>query len=94
MSEWIDAVLFTANPNEPKRKKDLTEGPVRTPDDANKSNTLARDLMHLDMLSRGIYMTRRGMVNMSVPMGDKEFDAFANAFDTFLGERSALLQKA
>jgi glutamate-1-semialdehyde 2,1-aminomutase len=69
------------------------EGPVRTPDDANKSNSLARDLLHLDMLSRGVYMTRRGMVNMSLPMGDKEFDKFAQSFDSFLGDRAALLSK-
>lgn len=61
----------------------------RNPDEVSKDNTLARDILHLDMISRGIYMTRRGMVNLSLPMTDKEFDAFAAAFDSFLGERAA-----
>ena len=56
-------------------------------------SALASWYWELDMLARGVYMTRRGMVNMSLPMGDKEFDKFAESFDSFLGERAALLAK-
>ncbi|MBM3542710.1 MAG: aminotransferase class III-fold pyridoxal phosphate-dependent enzyme [Alphaproteobacteria bacterium] len=66
---------------------------VRTPTDAAKGNSLGKDLLQLDMMSRGIYMTRRGMINMSLPMGDKEFDAYAKAFESFLTERAGVLDK-
>jgi glutamate-1-semialdehyde 2,1-aminomutase len=66
---------------------------VRTPADAAKGNSLGKDLLQLDMMSRGIYMTRRGMINMSLPMGDKEFDAYAKAFESFLAERAGVLDK-
>ena len=50
-----------------------------------------RDLMHLDMIQAGIYHARRGMMNLSLPMIDKDLDIAVTAFESFLDNRRALL---
>jgi len=66
-------------------------GPVRSPADAALVPQGLRDLFHYDMLARGVHVARRGMINLSVPMGDKDFDKLAGAFDEFLAVRAGLL---
>lgn len=68
--------------------------PIRTPADVERDNTTAMGLIHLDMLARGIYMARRGFIVLSLPMGDREFDALANALDQVLADRAGLLADA
>jgi glutamate-1-semialdehyde 2,1-aminomutase len=66
-------------------------GPVRSPADAAAVPQGLRDLFHYDMLARGVHVARRGMINLSVPMGEKDFDKLAGAFDEFLAVRAGLL---
>jgi glutamate-1-semialdehyde 2,1-aminomutase len=70
----------------------VNPGPVRTPEDSYRDDKRALDLIHLDMLARGIYMARRGFIVLSLPMGEAEFDALAKALDEVLGERAELLR--
>lgn len=66
-------------------------GPVRSPADVAAVPQGLRDLFHYDMLARGIHVARRGMINLSVPMVQDDFDKLAAAFDEFLQVRAGLL---
>ena len=48
-------------------------------------------LFHLDMLGMGQYLARRGYATLSLPMTDKDHDAFAGALDEFLSLRGSLI---
>ena len=50
------------------------------------------DLMHLDMLKSGVYLARRGMMNLSLPMTDTDIDFAVSAFEEFLDSRRAILK--
>lgn len=45
----------------------------------------AKALLHLELLLRGKYSARRGMINLSLPIGDSEIAALVAAFDEFTG---------
>jgi glutamate-1-semialdehyde 2,1-aminomutase len=51
-------------------------------------------LLHLDMMELGQYFARRGMMALSLPIGEPEFDAFAAALDEFLTVRGPVLRAA
>ncbi|BBK30693.1 glutamate-1-semialdehyde 2,1-aminomutase [Allostella humosa] len=65
--------------------------PVRGPEDTKQTPQALRDLFHMDLLARGIYLARRGMINLSVPMTDGDFDALVAAVDEVLTVRSAVI---
>ena len=44
------------------------------------------------MLQVGIYLARRGMVAMSLPVGQAECDRFADAVDAFCTTRGPLMR--
>ena len=44
------------------------------------------------MLERGIYFARRGMLILSLPVGDAECDRLVEAVQDFLVTRAPLLQ--
>jgi glutamate-1-semialdehyde 2,1-aminomutase len=43
-----------------------------------------RELFHLDMLDRGFHLARRGMIALSLEIGETECDAFVAAVDNFV----------
>jgi glutamate-1-semialdehyde 2,1-aminomutase len=51
-----------------------------------------RELFHLDMLERGFYLARRGMIALSLEIGDTECNAFVAAVERFLHERNVANQ--
>jgi glutamate-1-semialdehyde 2,1-aminomutase len=51
-----------------------------------------RELFHLDMLERGCYLARRGLVALSLEVGEQECRTFRSAVEDFLGHRRALLE--
>ena len=69
-------------------------GPIRSPADAGAGNDTARGLFHLEMLARGQYLARRGMVTLSLPMTDADCDGLVAAVDDFLGEYAPLIADA
>ncbi|MEX2647599.1 MAG: aspartate aminotransferase family protein [Alphaproteobacteria bacterium] len=72
----------------------VLSGPIRSPADTDRGNKRAMDLIHLDLLARGIYMARRGFIVLSLPMGEAEFDALCAAMDEVLAERAPVLADA
>ena len=69
-------------------------GTIRSPADAGAGNDTARGLFHLEMLARGQYLARRGMVTLSLPMTDADCDGLVAAVDDFLGEYAPLIADA
>lgn len=69
-------------------------GEIRSPADLQGEGGHAgalRELFFLDMLDRGFYLARRGMVALSLEIGDAETAAFQAAVADFVDTRSALL---
>jgi glutamate-1-semialdehyde 2,1-aminomutase len=61
------------------------EGPVTSPRDM-RSTPAQRELFHLDMLDRGFHLARRGMIAMSLEIGDRECADFCSAVEGFVAE--------
>ena len=66
-------------------------GPVRTPADAAKGDAKLKELFFFDMLAQGIWLARRGMMTLCLPIGDTECDRLAGAVEEFLSARRFLL---
>jgi glutamate-1-semialdehyde 2,1-aminomutase len=64
--------------------------PIAAPRDMRPAPAL-RELFHLDMLNRGFHLARRGMIALSLEIGDAECDAFRAAVSGFLVDYGALL---
>ncbi len=67
-------------------------GPVRSPADAARGDAKLKELFFFDMLAQGIWLARRGMMTLSLPIGDSECDTLAGAVEEFLSARRSLLQ--
>ena len=67
-------------------------GPVTSPEQAAKADPKLKELFFFDMLARGIWLARRGMMTVSLPIGDAECDALVAAVEEFLSVRRSLLR--
>jgi glutamate-1-semialdehyde 2,1-aminomutase len=67
-----------------------TRGSVQSPEDAAAADPKLKELFFFDMLAHGIWLARRGMMTVSLPIGDAECDALAAAVEEFLAVRSSL----
>jgi glutamate-1-semialdehyde 2,1-aminomutase len=56
--------------------------PVRRPGDV-ANDPAVQALFHLEMLNRGIYLARRGLSALSLPLEDADIDCFVEAADEF-----------
>jgi glutamate-1-semialdehyde 2,1-aminomutase len=70
----------------------MTAGPVRNYSDAQRGSVPARDLFFFDLLRAGIWIARRGMMTLSLPLTGADFDALAAAVEEFAATRGALLR--
>jgi glutamate-1-semialdehyde 2,1-aminomutase len=67
-------------------------GPITSPDIAAKADPKLKELFFFDLLAHGIWLARRGMMTLSLPIGDTECDALVAAVEEFLSTRRSLLQ--
>ena len=74
--------------------------PIKRPEDtwaADKAgeqrNAELLKLLHLDMIELGQYFARRGMLALSLPIGQAEFAGFEAALDEFLTVRGPVLRQ-
>jgi len=65
--------------------------PIRAARDIQPAPEL-RELFHLDMLERGFYLARRGMIALSLEIGDDECGSFCSAVAEFVAQRRTLLE--
>ena len=61
-----------------------TARPIRCPADAATGDPRLRDLFFFDMLEQGIYLAHRGMMTLSLPIGDAEEASLLTALSSFL----------
>jgi glutamate-1-semialdehyde 2,1-aminomutase len=67
--------------------------PVRTPRDALQGHQGLKELFFFDMVERGIYLARRGMLILSLPIGAAGCDRLLEAVEDFLQTRAPLLMQ-
>ena len=72
----------------------MLRGPIRSPDDAAKGDQKLKELFFFDMLAAGIWLARRGMMALSLPIGDAECDRLVAAVEDFCQSRRSLLSRA
>ena len=71
-----------------------TDRPLRSAADLAGADDRVKALLFFDLLERGIFLARRGLVALSLPFGDAEADEFVAALDAVVTARHALLPVA
>lgn len=69
----------------------FTASPVRTVADAARGDKRLRDLFFFDMAEAGIYLARRGMIALMLPIGEAEIDRAVDAVRGFVEDRRDFL---
>jgi glutamate-1-semialdehyde 2,1-aminomutase len=69
-------------------------GIVRSVRDLGASIAPLRELFYFDMLSQGLWVARRGMINLSLPIGTAECDRLVRAVEVFIETRNPLFEGA
>jgi glutamate-1-semialdehyde 2,1-aminomutase len=69
------------------------EGEILSEADADRSEPAMTELFFFDLLARGQYIARRGMIAGSLVLGEAECEGLLGAVGGFLEERSALLER-
>jgi len=72
----------------------MTARPIRRAADAAAANQGLKELFFFDMLERGFYLARRGMMALMLPVGDRECDRFVEAVGEFIAARRSLMRDA
>lgn len=65
----------------------------RAPHDHAHADKRARDLIFFDLMERGVYLARRGMMALSLPLGDAETDRLIAAVSDCLPRWKALIRE-
>ena len=68
-----------------------TRRPIVTPADAAAGDQKLKELFFFDMLGAGIWLARRGMMTLCLPIGNAECDKLVAAVEEFLSARASLL---
>jgi glutamate-1-semialdehyde 2,1-aminomutase len=66
-------------------------GPILRPYTASPQEDGLRELFFLDMMRAGIYIARRGMVALSLPVGEAELLRYIAAVEEFCASRQPLM---
>jgi glutamate-1-semialdehyde 2,1-aminomutase len=67
------------------------KGPIERPYAATPREEALRELYFFDLLAAGVYIARRGMIAMSLPVGEAECDRLVAAVDEFCALRRPLM---
>ncbi len=67
-------------------------GAITRPYAASAAEEALRELFFLDLMAGGIYLARRGMVALSLPVGEAELARFVAAVENFCAARGPLLR--
>jgi glutamate-1-semialdehyde 2,1-aminomutase len=62
----------------------MVQGAVRSIRDLEASARPLADLFYFQMLDHGVWLARRGMINLSLPIGDAECDRLVQAVEAFV----------
>lgn len=69
----------------------FTRATIRSPQEANEADQKLKELFFFDMLTKGIWIGRRGFFALCLPLGDAEYAKLVVAVEEFLASRRALL---
>ncbi len=69
-------------------------GPIRNPADVVPVSAPVRRLYQLEMIHAGYFVAARGMINLSLPMQQRDLADFVAATNRFLGHYAPLLPRA
>lgn len=69
----------------------MCRGAVRSVRDLAQSERPLADLFYFHMLDQGVWMARRGMINLSLPIGDAECDHLVHAVEGFVESINRML---
>ena len=72
----------------------MCSGKVSSIRDLTSSIEPLRDLFYFDMLTKGLWLARRGMINLSLPVGDPECGHLVHAVETFIETFNPLFSDA
>jgi glutamate-1-semialdehyde 2,1-aminomutase len=72
----------------------MTEGPIRSSEDAERGNGPLRDLFWFDLVARGLWFAKRGMFALSIALDDENADQLAAAAEEFAQTRARLFAPA
>jgi glutamate-1-semialdehyde 2,1-aminomutase len=68
----------------------MTDGPIRSAEDAGHGNAPLRDLFYFDLVARGIWFAKRGMFALSIALGDADHAKLVDAVEDFAQTRAPL----
>jgi glutamate-1-semialdehyde 2,1-aminomutase len=68
----------------------MTGQPIHNVADAAKGHAGLRDLFYFDVLARGVWLAKRGMISLSVALDDKDGDQLIGAVEEFAETRAPL----
>ncbi len=71
-----------------------TDRPLRSAADLAGTDDRVKALLFFDLLERGIFLARRGLVALSLPFGDAQAEEFVAALEAVVAARSSLLPAA
>ncbi|MDN3565322.1 aminotransferase class III-fold pyridoxal phosphate-dependent enzyme [Paeniroseomonas aquatica] len=66
-------------------------GPITAPYAATPAENALRELFFFDLLAQGIYLARRGMAALSLPVGEADCARYVAAVEEFVAARKPLL---
>ena len=66
-------------------------GAIRSAEDAARGNPALRDLLFFDLLARGNWLAKRGMLALSLAISDQDCDGLVAAVEEFVATRGSLL---
>jgi len=70
----------------------FTLDPIRSPADAAKADQKLKELAYFDLISRGVWIAKRLMMALTLPMTDTDCDQIVGAVDEFLAVRGPLVR--
>jgi glutamate-1-semialdehyde 2,1-aminomutase len=72
----------------------FTNGPVRNASDVAACDADLKELLYFDLLEAGIYLARRGMIALSLPIDETACDVLVTAVADFIERRGRLFDAA
>jgi glutamate-1-semialdehyde 2,1-aminomutase len=70
----------------------FTLEPIRSPADAAKADQRLKDLAYFDLIQRGVWIAKRLMMALCLPMTDADCDHIVASVDEFLTARGPLVR--
>jgi glutamate-1-semialdehyde 2,1-aminomutase len=70
----------------------MTDRPIRSEADAKAGNAALLDLFYFDLVARGIWLAKRGMMALSIALDDRDAGKLAAAVEEFAESRAPLFE--